>query len=115
MTPEKGRYIVARYRSFLGHLPKGEGPFDRKPTPQEAMTHLHGMLDKMEGFLDTVDKRGSEWELEWDKFNRWLGFMQGAFWLHGDYVLDQMRDHNRTKEVVVHGDFGALIEEEKSQ
>lgn len=103
MNVKRGREVVAQYRSLLSLMPKESGPLDRDPTPQEAMSHLHGMLDQMEEFLNSVENR-VQGSLEyvyrpgpdWDKFNRWLGFTQGVFWLHGDYTLNQMREHNRT-------------------
>jgi hypothetical protein len=33
-----------------------------------------------------------------DKVNRWLGFMQGTLWSTGLYSIDNMREHNRSKE-----------------
>ncbi len=109
MTPEKGREVVARYRSVLQDIPKDPAPNDKSPSSRDAMSHLHGMLDKMDGFLDEIaeinvpefdDGSDRSWYKAarageiWDKFNRWLGFMQGAFWTDGCYTLDQMRDHN---------------------
>lgn len=102
MDVARGRLVVSWYRSLLSLMPKGEGPFDRDPTPREAMSHVVGMLDKMDEFLDLVEEWGENEPQPlngaWDKFNRWLGFVQGVFWLHGDYTLDQMRDHNRTEK-----------------
>ncbi len=100
MDVKQGREVVERYRSLLCLMPQEEGPFDKEPTPQEAISHVNGMLDRMDTFLDLVEKYGAD-EAQpmggaWDKFNRWLGFVQGAFWFHGDYTLDMMRDHNRS-------------------
>lgn len=94
MDVKKGREVVAQYRSLLQFLPVGEGPFDTEPGPNEAMCHVRGMLDKMDGFLDSVPDRGGL-PHDWVKFNRWLGFVQGCFWVQGIYTLNQMRDHNR--------------------
>jgi hypothetical protein len=102
MDAKTGRKVIAQYRSLLQAIPKAPGPFDRDPSPREAMSHVVEMLGKMEKFLDEVEKREEEREWYeprsnyWDEFNRWLGFVQGVFWLHGDYTLNQMRDHNRT-------------------
>ena len=102
MNLEQGRKVVEQYRSLLCFLPKGEGPFDNEPTPQEAISHVHGMLDKMDRFLNLVEEFGDDqaqpMDGSWDKFNRWLGFCQGVFWFHGDYTLDMMRDHNRSEK-----------------
>lgn len=114
MNVKQGREVVEKYRSALRLMqyPEETGPFDREPTPREAMSHAHGMLDQMEKFLNTFeesrrpvdvtrpfgDVEDEDGDAAWDKFNRWLGFMQGVFWFHGDYTLDMMRDHNRSKE-----------------
>lgn len=94
MNVKKGREVVSQYRSLLQFVPIGEGPFDSPPTPREAIQHVRGMLDRMDEFLDSCQK--PQGYPDWDKFNRWLGFIQGVFWLHGDFTLNQMRDHNRT-------------------
>jgi hypothetical protein len=58
------------------------------------------MLDKMEEMLDDAQYGSGHFPSgsRWDKFNRWLGFVQGVLWLHGDFTLDQLKDHNRTKK-----------------
>jgi len=43
------------------------------------------MLPKMEKFIK---------EKQREKFFRWLGFMQGVFWLLGEFNLDELRNHN---------------------
>jgi hypothetical protein len=53
------------------------------------------MLDRMEDMV-TGDKEGVPRDIE--KVMRWLGFVQGVLWLHGDFSLDQMREHNRCEE-----------------
>lgn len=90
MNPEKMREVLKQYQALLLHIPPQVGPMDRQPSPREAYAHVHNMLEVIEKFLDegTPDA--------WDKANRWLGFLQGVFWLHGTYTLNQMRDHNRT-------------------
>lgn len=102
MDLKKARGVVDQYRSLLSCTPKGAGPFDRPPTPREAMVHLAGMLDTMDKFLDEAGRVSSTLSgtdagtgPDWDKFNRWLGFMQGVLWKEGTYTLNQMRDQNR--------------------
>ncbi|KKL68560.1 hypothetical protein LCGC14_2123730 [marine sediment metagenome] len=98
MDVKQGREVVERYRSLLCLMqyPEEAGPFDREPTPREAMSHIYGMLDRMEEFLNTAERQDFFWiSPDWDKFNRWLGFVQGVLWLHGDFTLVQMREHNR--------------------
>jgi hypothetical protein len=95
MTPEKVLEVIGRYRAFLQDVPPEQGPFDDSPSVRDAMSHLHGMFDRMED-MATGDKEGVPRDIE--KVMRWLGFVQGVLWLHGDFSLDQMREHNRCEE-----------------
>jgi hypothetical protein len=93
VNADKMLEVVRQYRTLLLHIPPASGPFDKQPSPREAYAHLNGMLDSIESFV----KEGTP--EAWDKANRWLGFMQGVFWMNGTFTLDQMREHNRsTKE-----------------
>ncbi|MDP3725886.1 MAG: hypothetical protein Q8R36_01675 [bacterium] len=89
MNEAKYREIFALYRKRLKGVPK------RKFSPyllllqfvfHFALAHCHSMLDEMEIFLN---------EGRMDKLNRWLGFMQGVFWVLGMYTLDELKNHNR--------------------
>lgn len=95
MLPGKVLEVIERYQVHLGRLPKGHGPFDRPPATREAFSHLHGMLDQLRVFV-TGDGPDTPPRLE--KAMRWLGFIQGALWLNGDFTLDELRDHNRPEE-----------------
>lgn len=90
MDANKMLEVVQQYRSLLAHIPPLSGPFDSQPTPRKAIAHVAGMLDKIEAFVREGTPKS------WDKANRWLGFLQGVFWVQGTYTLNQMRDHNRT-------------------
>lgn len=81
--------VIAEYRIRLNVSP-GDGPMDWSPSEQEQRHHLVHMLDRMEEMLDTTRFPVTNW----DKFNRWLGFVQGILWSLGEYTLDEMRDHN---------------------
>ncbi len=92
----KAREVVERYRAFLT---SGEKTPLSSPRSYWALPHVCEMLDKMDGFLDEVeqmDSKGVDFSEVWEKFNRWLGFLQGVFYITGCYSLDEMRDHNRT-------------------
>ncbi len=95
MTPEKVLEVIGRYRTLLQDIPPEQGPFGNSPFPREALAHLHGMFDNMENMV-TGDKEGVPRNIE--KAMRWLGFVQGVLWLHGDFTLDQMREHNRCEQ-----------------
>ena len=96
MTPNKMREVIEHYRSLLSLIPEGEGPYASNPSPREALAHVHGMLGRVERQLDSCQSEAGYSE-DWEKANRWLGFIQGVLWLHGDYTLDQLRGHNRTE------------------
>lgn len=89
MNAAKVLEVVKQYRALLLHIPPQVGPMDRQPSPREAYAHVHNMLEQIEKFVVEGTPES------WDKANRWLGFLQGVFWLHGTYTLNQMRDHNR--------------------
>ena len=91
MNAEKMLEVIDRYRKTLKDVSTGSGPFDTRPTSAEALAHVRGMLDTIEEFV----LEGNQ--VAWDKANRWLGFIQGVFWLLDEYSLNQMRDHNRTE------------------
>jgi hypothetical protein len=42
--------------------------------------------------------RAMVYEKQFDKLNRWLGFLQGVFWSNGLFTIDQMRNHNKDYE-----------------
>ena len=44
--------------------------------------HILEMIDKLAG-------------LENDKYNRWVGFIQGYLWSNDIYTIDEMRMHNK--------------------
>ena len=81
--------VIAQYRAQLNITP-ADGPMDWTPTEQEQRHHLAHMLDRMEEMLDITKFPVTNW----DKFNRWLGFVQGCLWNLGEYTLNEMRDHN---------------------
>lgn len=62
-------------------------------------THLreHGEPDDTLSHLDArFPDDGSE-----KKAMRWLGFMQGALYMKGIFSLEDLKDHSRTKKVVI--------------
>jgi hypothetical protein len=96
MTPKKMREVIGSYRSLLSLISPSEGPYEGSPSPREALAHVHGMLERVERQLDSYESEAG-YDSDWEKSNRWLGFIQGVLWLHGDYTLDQLKEHNRTE------------------
>jgi hypothetical protein len=82
--------VIEKYRERLIHECPAEGPMDWHPSEQEQKNHLVHMLDRMEEMLDSSLFPVTNW----DKFNRWLGFVQGSLWNLGEYTLNEMREHN---------------------
>ncbi len=67
-------------------IPKQKFPPDRFPKLEsDVLRHLHGMIDEIRGFVR--DNRLEAF--------RWLGFMQGALWCQGIYILDELKNNNR--------------------
>jgi hypothetical protein len=81
--------VIAKYRTDLHRTPI-EGPMDSIATMQQQKNHLAHMLDRMEEMLDSSLFPVTNW----DKFNRWLGFVQGVFWSLGERTLNDMREDN---------------------
>ncbi len=100
MNVKQAREIVKKYRQELEELKAHpcEGPFDCQPDGDEVLDHAASMLDRMDDMLNVVimdDERCVDFTDTLEKFQRWLGFMQGVFWVEGVFTLDEMRDHNR--------------------
>ncbi|KKK84913.1 hypothetical protein LCGC14_2778570 [marine sediment metagenome] len=86
--------VIDKYRNRLIDECSANGPMDWSPSEQEQRNHLVYMLDRMEEMLDTTLFPVTNW----DKFNRWLGFVQGLLWTMGEYTLKEMREHNTRPE-----------------
>lgn len=60
--------------------------------------HVAGMFTTMSDMLDAIAKatpRTDEREDLLGKFNRWLAFVHGVLWSHGQRTVDQLRDETR--------------------
>lgn len=84
MTREKCFDLLDRYDRFLGSI----GP---KKKDQEMVEHLLGMLPKMRAMLVSF----REYPGHYEKFMRWLGFIQGVLWHRRWFTLDELKEHNR--------------------
>ena len=51
----------------------------------EKLYHLYNMIPKMRVFIEEGRR---------EKVMRWLGFMQGSFWVLGIFNLDDLKEHN---------------------
>lgn len=78
MTQEQIKYAIAEMKKFL---------------EKEAFMpgHLLSMIPKMEEMSEHNDYVTRE------KLMRWIGFMQGALWMRGDFTVDDFREMNTIK------------------
>lgn len=84
MTNEKILEVIAGYELLLdGHEPLRD---NAAQTLTARMMHLHWMCRQVRNFL-VEDRR--------DKAFRWLGFIQGAFWVMGLRTVEEMKNDNR--------------------
>lgn len=94
MNSQKILEVIAVYRKYFekNNIPKSDFPHDQLLTQygchasELALSHCHGMLDKMEQFI-------AQGRLE--KAFRWLGFIQGTMWLSGCFTLEDLKNHSR--------------------
>jgi len=65
---------------------------------EENAAHVAGMFTTMRDLLDSIaeaEPRTDEREDRVGKFNRWLAFVHGVMWSHGQRTVDQLRDETR--------------------
>lgn len=93
MTDEKCLLLMEQYREILIGLGAKEAEVDYDVSyvnnREATLNHCLSMILKMESFIEKGRR---------DKFFRWLGFMQGAFFSFGLFSLNELRDHNRPPE-----------------
>lgn len=100
MTDEKCREVLALYEQVL-----------QRDLFGTDIEHLRTMIPQMRTMLDEI--AGIEWHEGYlagksasfaemlkatamrEKFMRWLGFIQGAFWSMEVFTIEQMKEHNR--------------------
>lgn len=83
--------IVERYRVELS----SRGIQATKQPKGTPLAHARWMLQELDELLQVFGMGHKLTPAEADKFNRWLGFVQGVLWTGGVYTIDQMRDHTR--------------------
>ncbi len=95
MTPEKVLEVINIYRDCFCDLEIPKTKLSEKLFGEIlfidmdrdiVLAHCHAMLDEMEQFV----KDG-----RMEKCFRWLGFIQGVLWSSGDFVLNELKNHNR--------------------
>lgn len=102
MTPKQVKEAIKEYRDFFDRGYFGEiyekgfdFPHDMLydytdySMAGDNLKHVYGMLDQMEIMVD---------EGKMEKVFRWLGFVQGVLWTEGAYTLNELKDHNRSRE-----------------
>jgi hypothetical protein len=84
--------VIAKYRDKFKELGIEKIDYPHAillDSQKHGLEHCHGMLDQMEVFID-------QGRLE--KVFRWLGFIQCMLWSARVYVMNDLKDHNRSEE-----------------
>ncbi len=92
MTKNKHLEVIGILRSYFeSHaIDKIDYPHDELlDTQASGLAHCHGMLYRMEQFIQQ-DRMG--------KTNRWLGFIQGVLWDQRRITLDELMSQNRPNQ-----------------
>lgn len=90
MGPEQVLGVIEKYRREFEarRISKRSYPHGELLSGEvRGLEHCHAMLDKMVGFVQ---------EGKTEKAMRWLGFVQGAFWMAGIYPIDDFKADNRS-------------------
>jgi len=91
MTKEKMIEVLSIYENYLKGNNLRRMSDNDWPNRKDCYAHILYMIPEIKKFID---------ENELDKANRWLGFIQGSLWTNCDFVLSELKDHNREKEPV---------------
>ncbi len=89
MTSKQIKKAMDEFRLFFEKQGIGKEDYPRDKLLPEAIKGLpycHGMLDKMEVFLEEGCR---------EKAMRWLCFIQACLWSNGYYTIGQLADQNR--------------------
>jgi hypothetical protein len=84
MTNEQIVNVTKKYSDFLTNM--GVIESIRQNDVPDSLNHVKWMLEQIPMFIE---------ENKIDKANRWLGFVQGVFWVRNFYNIGEMRDDNR--------------------
>ena len=91
MDNKKVLEVVQTYRNYFEDNKIGKIDYPHRLIVKlriYVLSHCHGMLDKMEGFVK---------EDRMSKAFRWLGFIQGCLWAMGCYTSEELKNHNRPR------------------
>ncbi|OGI83813.1 hypothetical protein A2997_01745 [Candidatus Nomurabacteria bacterium RIFCSPLOWO2_01_FULL_36_10b] len=89
MTEEKILEVIELYRKFFTDNGIGKADYPSNKLLAErglGPEHCHGMLHKMEKFIE---------EGRIEKTFRWLGFIQGVLWSNRLFTLDDLKNHSK--------------------
>lgn len=88
MSDKKINEVLDRYEAKVKEAIEMIVPptCDQSQKDYDRFDHLGGMVKKVRKFLEEGRR---------EKAFRWLGFMQGAFWILGCYSIEEMANHNR--------------------
>lgn len=88
MTNKKMKELMRMYLKHLRNDSRYLGPrrnVTDSLTASSALCHAGWMCQEVIEFVE---------EDRMEKANRWVGFIQGIFWCHCVFTIDEMRQHN---------------------
>lgn len=80
MNKDKIYEVLERYSKDCERMIEEKDPFVLE------LDHIRQMIPQVQEFI----RQG-----RMEKAFRWLGFIQGTFWVIGVYSIQEMKDHNR--------------------
>lgn len=83
MTNEQIKYVCQKYDKALFDLGVDS---ERESGNPGSLKHLRWMCGEIISFVDNG---------KIEKAYRWLGFVQGAFWVKEIFNIEQLKDDNR--------------------
>lgn len=96
MDIDQVRKLAKQYAEEL----RREGWREERTDPDQVIHMVLGTSQKrvMQHLLWLCLQLAENTLLSEAKAMRWLGFVQGAFWILGRRTISEMKDHNRNKE-----------------
>ncbi len=88
--------IIEHYREeledWLGYKPKRFDEFDGAPSYDEQLEHVLWMIHEIPVLIEKQQQES--YTRDYNKINRWLGFIQGIMWANGFYNIAFLKKQN---------------------
>ena len=98
MTKNQIRKVLQEYLSLVQDDNFEVDGFNDAESTSSMVEHIKYMCKEAQEFLNYPADEDWLW---FEKANRWLGFIQGAFWALNVFSIDEMRDHNDNRRSIL--------------